>query len=212
MRELLTAVDIDLTGGEWLTSDEYSRDFAQRDARVVDRDSWKLERRQHFQEESNASWEAMRRGDWEESLRLIESRRERLLRIEQEENARGHFFHRIRIVEQPLTAYMQWELHSLRLRDECGERIRVMDVEKVTPLERRGHLPEMVVLGGQTLYEVRYTDDGIAEGAFRHTAPDIVAHYDAFLRRLHHQGEEIQAFFDREVAHLPPPSPEPRAE
>jgi hypothetical protein len=36
------------------------------------REFWKLERGQAFAEPGNASWEAFARGDWDESLRLIE--------------------------------------------------------------------------------------------------------------------------------------------
>jgi hypothetical protein len=196
---------LDLTGGETLTAAEYQHDFAQRSARITNRDSWKLERRQDFQELNSPSWDAADRGDWEESMRLIEARRERLMKIEREENARGHHFHRVRIVKKPLTPYMQWEMNSLRQRDECGEHICVLTVEKVRHLERTRRLPELVVLGGQALYEVLYTADGIHEGAVRHTDARVVAHYEGFIRDLYTDGEDIQSYFEREVAHLPPP-------
>jgi hypothetical protein len=212
MSELLAGVSLELAGGERLTRPEYKRDFAQRSARVIDRDSWKLERRQDFQEVENASWDAVVRGDWAEALRLIEARRERLLEIERERHARGHHFHRVRIVEKPLTRYVQWELNSQRQRGECGEHIRVMDVEEIRPLESARRLPELVVLGGQVLYEVLYTVEGIHEGAVRHTDSGIVARYEAFIRQLYADGEDIQSYFEREVAHLPPPPPGLRTE
>lgn len=41
-------------------------------------DSWKLERRQDFQEPGDESWVAFMRGDWAEWLRLVEAERDSL--------------------------------------------------------------------------------------------------------------------------------------
>ncbi|MFI0780624.1 DUF6879 family protein [Streptomyces sp. NPDC021212] len=102
--------------GERLTRDAYKRDFREREARIRDAASWKLERRQHFEEQGSPSRDALRRGQWEEALRLLEDRRDALRAAAQEDAQHGHTFHRVRVVEPPLTPYMQWELHSHRQR------------------------------------------------------------------------------------------------
>ncbi|MFF5114046.1 DUF6879 family protein [Streptosporangium sp. NPDC000509] len=140
--------------GEKLVREAYRRDFRQRDARIRNHDSWKFERRQHFEEQDSPSRDAFRRSDWDEALRLLDERRDDLLALTQEDERRGSFFHRVRVVETPLTPYMRWELHSLRIRAECGERIRVIGAERVEALEKTDPLPEVVILGGQTLYHV----------------------------------------------------------
>jgi hypothetical protein len=201
MTDLITFPDT----GERLTLDEYRREFWELYRGIEERDSWKLERRQDFQEHNSPSWDAARAGDWVEALRLINARSPELRAQARDEHARGHFFHRIRIVEQPLSRYMRWQLESQRQRDECGERIRVMDVTKVRPLETRGPLPELVALGGTVLYEVTYRDDGYSDGAIRHTDPATVTFYETFIRGLYAAGEDIQTYHAREVAHLPPP-------
>ncbi|MEU3567815.1 DUF6879 family protein [Kitasatospora sp. NPDC036755] len=192
--------------GEILTRDDYRRDFRERDALVRGRDSWKLERRQHFEEQGSPSWEAARRGDWDEALRLLEGRREALREIGREDVERQSFFHRIRVVEQPLTTYLQWELHSLRIRAECGERIRIVGTAVLADSEEFDQLPEIVVLGGRTLYQVRYSEKGIPAGAIRFTDPDLVRRWEGYLADLHRAGEDVLAYFDREVAHLLPPT------
>lgn len=203
----LQALDLGPAHGVRLGLGDYDRDFWPRDERAVDRDSWKLERRQDFQERDSASHDAMRRGDWNEALRLMEGGRERLAEIGREDRAKRHFFHRVRVVEKPFTPYLQWELHSLRLRDQCGiEIIRVVDAAKVRRLEASGLLPELVVLADEVLYEVRYTDEGLLDGATRYTDPDVVARGAGFLSGLYAAGEDIQSFFEREVAPLPPPT------
>ncbi|MDH6710502.1 tetratricopeptide (TPR) repeat protein [Kitasatospora sp. MAA19] len=192
--------------GESLARQDYKRDFRERDAQVRGRDSWKLERRQHFEEQSSPSWEAVLRGDWDEALRLLENRREALLEIGREDEERQSFFHRVRVVEKPLTAYLQWELHSLRIRAECGERISIVNAEALADSEEFGPLPEIVILGGRTLYQVLYSATGIPIGAIRYTDPDIVLRWENYIEDLHRTGEDVLTYFDREVARLPPPT------
>jgi hypothetical protein len=192
--------------GERLARVVYKRDFRQRDAEVRGRDSWKLERRQYFEEQGSASRDALRRGKWEESLRLLEERRGNLLAAAREDERRGSFFHRVRVVEEPLTPYLQWELHSLRLRAECGERVRTVSAETVAVSESPGLLPEVVILGSRTLYHVLYTDSGVPHGATRYTHPTTVGRWENYISRLYEAGEDVRCYFDREVAHLPPPT------
>src|SRR5690349_9293784 len=112
--------------GERLSRDTYRRDFRTRDRSLLNSDSWKLERRQHFEEQNHPGRDALRRGDWPEALRYLETRRA-AMRAEGEDDARrGSAFHRVRIVEEPLTPYVQWELHSLRQQAEYGQQVRVL--------------------------------------------------------------------------------------
>jgi hypothetical protein len=191
--------------GERLIREIYKRDFRQRDAEIRDRDSWKLERRQHFEEQGSASRDALRRGDWEESLRLLEERRDDLLASYREDESRGSFFHRVRVVEEPLTPYLQWQLHSLRQRADCGERVRVVGADMVAASENAGLLPEVVILGGRTLYQVLYTDSGVSDGAVRYTDTELIGRWESYIKQLYGAGEDVVSYFDRQVAHLPPP-------
>jgi len=199
------ALLLDAARGERLTRDAYRRDFAQRDRDVVGRSSWKFERRQHFLELSNPSWEAFRRGAWEESLALLEGRREGLLKSVQEDLERGNPFYRVRVVQEPVTPYLQWELHSLRVQAQCGRPVRVVQAEAVSPLETAVILPEVVVLGGQTLYEVLYTAEGTLDGGVRFTDTRLAQHWEGFIQELYQEGEDVIDYVDRYVAHLPPP-------
>ncbi|MFG2697696.1 DUF6879 family protein [Kitasatospora sp. NPDC048407] len=189
-----------------LTREEYRRDFRERDAEIRGRDSWKLERRQYFEEQNSPSRDALRRGDWAGALRLLEERRGALEAIGREDEERGSFFHRVRVVERPLTGYLQWELHSLRMRAECGERVRIVPAEELA--EDSGPLPEIVVLGGRTLYQVLYTATGTPDGAIRWTGPEPVDEWQEFIQSLYRRGEDVASWFAREVAPLAPPRTE----
>ncbi|MEE1786404.1 hypothetical protein PUR71_26385 [Streptomyces sp. SP17BM10] len=191
--------------GETLARQDYKRDFRERDAQVRGRDTWKLERRQHFEEQGSPSWDALLRGDWDEALRLLEARREALLELGREDEERQSFFHRVRVVEKPLTTYLHWELHSLRIRAECGERIRIVDAGALAGSERSGPLPEVVILGGSTLYRVLYSETGTPVGAIRFTDPDLILRWEDYIRDLYRTGEDVRTYFANEVARLPHP-------
>lgn len=191
--------------GERLRSADYKREFRERDTAIRDGSSWKLERLQHFEEVADPSREALRRGEWAEALRLLNGRRERLRELGAEEAERNAVFHRVRVVEEPLTPYVQWELHSLRIKAEYGERVRVLPAAAVAGAESGGRLPEVVLQDGQVLYRVLYTDAGVPDGALRFTDPGVISAWETYLEELYAAAEDVRAYFDRAVADLPPP-------
>jgi hypothetical protein len=191
--------------GEILDHAAYHKDYAEQveDLRGV---IWKLERAQTFREPGDTSWEAFMDGDWDRALRLLEADRD-AVRAEARDNARqGLRIQRVRIVEQPVTPYLQWELNALRMLAEEGFGLRTLPAEYVRTLERRGRLPEIVVLGRRVLYEVRYRDDWTPCGARRIEAPDVVQAAASEIARLYESGEPLLRFFEREIAPLPSPA------
>ncbi|MFE2440513.1 DUF6879 family protein [Streptomyces sp. NPDC059426] len=192
--------------GERLTRPAYKQDFREREEAIRDGSSWKLERRQHFEEQGSPSRDALRRGDWDEALRLLAGRRDNLAAAAQEDARRGYAFHRVRVVAKPLAPYVQWELHSQRQRAQYGQKIKVVPVEQVAASESTGPLPEVVVLGSHTLFQVLYTETGVANGAIRYTDQELVTRWENYIKALYAVGEDVLSYFDREVAHLDPPT------
>ncbi|MEW1724060.1 DUF6879 family protein [Streptomyces sp. NPDC093109] len=191
--------------GERLTSKDYKRDFRERRAAIRDGESWKLERLQHFEETNDDSREALRQGDWPAVLRLFEADRDALVRKARDEVSRGAVFHRIRVVEEPLTPYVQWELHWLRLSAECGHSVRVLPASAVAAAEGGVPLPELTLLDDRVLYRVLYTAAGQPDGAIRFTDTGTVRNWAEYLREMYAAAEDVQAYFGRAVADLPPP-------
>jgi hypothetical protein len=192
-------------GGQRLARPEYKRDFRERRSAPPHGESWKLERLQHFEEVDDESREALREGDWPKVLRLFEAERGTLLATAREESARGSVFRRVRVVEEPLTPYVQYELHWLRLNAECGHHIRVLPAAAVAASEADGLLPELTLLDGTVLYRVVYTEAGRPNGAVRYTDPGTVRGWADYLRDAYAAAEDVQSYFDRAVAPLPPP-------
>lgn len=110
--------------GVLLGADEYLDDFWP-NFRKIDDVFWKLERVQSFREPNEPSWVAMLEGDWDRSMKLVDGRSG----VAGEGEGRVERFsrRRIRIVEQPVTPYVQWEMHVLALREAAAEQVRVLD-------------------------------------------------------------------------------------
>lgn len=191
--------------GERMALPVYYADFQENFGRA--REFWKLERGQVFAEPGDASWEAFDSGDWEESLRLLAHRREDLRRYHEEVAAAGTITRRIRIVAVPVTPYLQWELHLLKIRDETGGPIRILEAAAVADLEDRGPLPEIYTMDRTVMYRAVYDAHGVLAYALRYTSQELVGRCRDFIAGLYARGEPIRSFFEREIAHLPPPVP-----
>lgn len=165
----------------------------------------KLERGQHFQERGFPSWEAFAAGDWERALSLADERREEYAREIRRASELGVTHRRLRVVEFPVTPYVQWELHVLRVRVEVGDAIKIVGARDISTIERNHPVPEVVILGNAVMYEVVYDEDGNAAGANRYTDASLIRETNAGFDALYERGEHFQDFFDREIVPLAPP-------
>jgi hypothetical protein len=167
-------------------------------------DFWKLERIQHFREPDEPSWVAMNEGDWARALALIEEKRAASKHHVTVNEHSGS--HRVRVVERPVTPYLQWEMQLLKIWVETGaQNIRVLDASAVRHLETGGPLPELVILGTTAMYEVLYDDTGTHAGGRRIDDADVIIACRQQLKDLYCKGEDLLTYFEREIAELPPP-------
>jgi hypothetical protein len=165
----------------------------------------KLERGQHFKERGFPSWEAFADGDWEGALSLAEERREDYAEELRQASRLGIKHRRLRVVEFPVTPYVQWELFVLRVRVDLGDDIKVLDARDISNIERNRPVPEVVILGDVAMYEVVYDEDGNAAGANRYTDRSLIRETNAGFDALYERGEGFHDFFDREIVTLAPP-------
>ncbi|HEU5155671.1 MAG TPA: hypothetical protein VFU43_01645 [Streptosporangiaceae bacterium] len=187
-----------------LSPESYLEDFWPHFREVKDV-LWKLERIQDFREPDEPSWLAMTEGDWERALALIEKKRGESQ--QQAKSSEGFANRRLRIVEQPVTPYLQWEMHILKIRVETGEQeIKVLDAHAVRQLEAQQPLPELLVLGTSALYEVLYDETGVLSGARRIDDLKVIDACRQELAELFDEGEDLLAYFEREIEPLPRPN------
>ena len=200
MRDLLAGA-----ASERLELDAYLADFERNFWATTEPGFWKLERQQFFKEPGNASWEAFAKGDWDESLRILEAGRDDMADYYRRTTERGFVTRRVRVVEEPVIPYLQWELQVLRMRDEFGGAVRVVDRDQVAEFERDAPLPEVYTLGSTVMYQAIYDDDGVLESARKFVDRDLVVRCQRFIQDLYEIGRPLASFFADRVAPLPPP-------
>ncbi|MFG3022546.1 DUF6879 family protein [Streptomyces sp. NPDC048254] len=164
----------------------------------------KLERGQHFKERGFASWEAFAAGNWTRALSLAEERRDDYAQELQKAARLGISHRRLRVVEFPVTPYVQWELFVLRVRVDEGDDIKVLDARNIRDIEKDRPVPEVVILGDVVMYEVVY-DDGNAAGANRFAERELIRETSSGFDALYERGEGFHEFFEREILPLDPP-------
>jgi hypothetical protein len=190
--------------GDRLTLDDYLADYESRAWNTDRTGDWKLERRQSFRELDNPSWEAAAQGDWEKATHLLQQDKDNVRKYQQKILDHGFEMNRVRVVEKPYSPYLIWELNSLLIRHEFGERIRVLSTENLHTVEKGHPLPEILVLGTEVVYRVIYDETGLPSAAIRCTLAGTVRSWAGFIRHLHDQGEDLPDFFAREIAGLRP--------
>jgi len=200
MNELLAGA-----AGQQMSLVDYLADFDRHFWRMDSLGFWKLERQQFFREPGYDTWEAFNRGDWDESLRLLDAGRAELAAEHRRIAAHGLPVRRVRVVEEPLTAYLQWELQVLRVREQYGTGIRIVRPEQVAPWEPSGPVPEICTLGSAVLYEAVYDPDGVLESAIRYDDPALVQRCQRLIAHLYAEGEPLRGYFARRVAPLSAP-------
>ncbi|MGH3848991.1 MAG: DUF6879 family protein, partial [Pseudonocardiaceae bacterium] len=169
----------------------------------------KLERLQYFREPGYPSWDSFAAGHWGEALQIMRQDRLAVEKEFAEDSRLGLNSYRVRVVELPVTPYLQWELHELKARAECGEGIRVVEPEAVARYETSTVVPELIFMGTLAMYEICYDDTGTRLGGRKFTDPELIEQCLSEVHALYDHGEDLLMFFEREIAPLPPPIIDP---
>ncbi|MFC7276043.1 DUF6879 family protein [Paractinoplanes rhizophilus] len=196
---------LDGAEGERMELDAYYADFEKNFWTINELGFWKLERQQFFKEPGYDSWEAFAKGDWDASLSLLEAGRADMAAYHRRVEEHGFVARRVRVVEEPITAYLQWELHALRIRDQCGGSVHIVGPQQVAEFEHHTALPEIYTLGTAVMYQAIYDDTGVLESALRFTDRDLILRCQRFIQDLYEAGQPLEPFFVSHVAMLPPP-------
>lgn len=146
-------------------------------------------------------------GDWDRALEFNERERDTVRAKVAEDESLGVESRRLRVVEHPVTPYLQWEMQYFRLLPEAGEDLRVVDASMVRHLEADRLLPEIVILGNRVLFEVLYDAKGTAYGARRIDDPQVIAEAGREVAEMYTAAEPLLDYFAREIAPLPAPVP-----
>jgi uncharacterized protein DUF6879 len=123
-----------LAGSVRLNLDEFSAEFSKAWLRIESR-FLKLECWQAYQEaDTNQSQEAYRRGEMDTARQLLAQEAEADRALYDDIKLRSLEFARVRLVTEPLSSYLEYELMSYNIRAGLGERIEVVVLDKDTQL------------------------------------------------------------------------------
>lgn len=139
---------------------DFRRKFREASRGVTGR-VYKLERRQTFQEPGNPSWEAFAAGDMKRALELIEEDRAAQRDFRRIFDDRAAAFYRLRVIEDPLSRYLRWELAHFRLNAEEGEKIYIVNQAMIADLDLRYDLADYTIFDRSLAFFLNYSDDGL---------------------------------------------------
>lgn len=165
----------------------------------------KLERLQNFREPGYPSWDSFAAGRWDEALHIMQRNRSAVEKEFAEDSRVGLASYRVRVVEFPITPYLQWELYELKMRAEYGEGIRVVGPEAVAHYETDAVVPELIFMETLAMYEICYDSSGTQIGGRKFTDLGLIEKCLSDVHALYTHGEDLLMFFEREIAPLPPP-------
>jgi hypothetical protein len=123
-----------LTNGRRLSLAEFQAQFSSAWAELADR-FLKLECWQAYQElESSESQDAYNRGDMVAARGLLRAEAEADRNLYLDIKERGIDYARIRLIQEPLTSYLAYELIAYEIRAAMGENIEVVRFDAATRL------------------------------------------------------------------------------
>lgn len=197
---------------EWLGWQDYRQDFQSRREGLRGAECWVLARRQQVVADSPLQ-EAISRGGGDAGPHVDQrSHSDQLSPLDRqglepqgcaETEPRGGRFRCVRVVDEPLSPGLQRELRSLRVQARGDLGVRVVPASALGGLEIRAALPEVVVLGQRTVYELVHGADGLPVGAYRRIDVDCARNWSEFLFQCYTIGEDVRAYTDRRVGDLP---------
>lgn len=146
------------SGGRYLSLEEYEALFLEILPRSVE--FFKTESRQSFMEPQNDSLQAFMSGEFSQSLSILRAQALEADPLLDRAGAGSISATRLRLVETPLSRYLEWELVPLAIRDVRGERTLLV----VREVDGHANFGELVALD-RHLFSVDYDGDGLARGA-----------------------------------------------
>lgn len=184
-----------LADATWLDLDAFGSAFVSNWARIQTR-FLKLECWQSYREaDTNESQAAYDRGDVEAARRLLEREAEADRPLYEDVRRRGIEYARVRLVQEPLTPYLEYELLSYRIRAELGERIEVVRCGPELRLPDQEHFDFLLFDQRVALIHDYGTDEvGAQAGGWLTHGPAALAGLEEMISRLRQQAAPLARY------------------
>jgi hypothetical protein len=156
-----------------LDLEEFGSWFAEAWSQVQSR-FLKLECWQTYQErEINKSQDAYNKGHVDKARELLRQEAEADRPLYEGVRARGLDYARIRLVQEPLTPYLEYELMAYRVRDDMGETIEIVRCGRELSLPNDEYF-DFLLFDRHTALIHDYGDEGLQSGGWLTTDSDVI--------------------------------------
>ncbi|WP_433239313.1 DUF6879 family protein [Streptosporangium sp. CA-135522] len=126
----------------------------------------KIECRQSYRErEVTTSQAAHERGDVQETQRLLRQESETERSLYEDVERKGIDYARIRLTQEPLTPYLDYELIAYRIRSEIGENIEIVRCASSMQLPDKEHF-DFLLFDRHTALIHNYGEIGLQSGGW----------------------------------------------
>ncbi|MFC4529342.1 DUF6879 family protein [Sphaerisporangium dianthi] len=178
-----------------LTLDEFARQFSGEWARI----EWrflKLECWQAYQElDINRSQEAYRQGDVDRAVELLREEAETDRRLYDDIRSRGIEYSRIRLVQEPLTAYLHYELLAYRIRASLGEVIEVVRCDTTLSLPNEDFF-DFLLFDRHAALIHDYGDAASQTGGWLTHDPEVLASLESTAVKMRQAAVPLEQFLE----------------
>lgn len=190
-----------LSGSTRLDLDGFGAAFASAWARTGSR-FLKLECWQTYREAAaNESQAAYGRGDVEAAHTLLRREAEADRPLYEDVERRGLEYARVRLVKEPRSPYLDYELLSYRIRADMGENIEIVRWEPAGRLPDERHFDFLLFDRHTALVHDYGTDEaGWQTGGWLTHEPDVIAELDKTISVLRREALSLQRYLDKAAA------------
>lgn len=176
-----------------LDLDEFGSRFADAWSRLQFR-FLKLECRQTYQERAtNKSQDAYNKGEVDKARELLRQEAEADRSLYKDVQTRGLDYARIRLIQEPLTAYLEYELMAYRIREDMGEIIEVVRCAGELDLPNDKYF-DFLLFDRHTALVHDYGDEGLQSGGWLTTDSDVIASLERAAIDLRHSAVPLRKF------------------
>ncbi|MDN3351877.1 DUF6879 family protein [Actinomadura sp. DC4] len=156
----------------------------------------KLECWQAYREsEASQSQAAYERGDIETARRLLQREAEADRSLYEEVDRRRLEYARVRLVQEPLSSYLGYELLSYRIRADMGERIEVVRCDPALRLPDERHF-DFLLFDRHTalIHDYGAGDVGLQTGGWLTHDRDAIAGLEGTISKLRRSAVPLQQY------------------
>jgi hypothetical protein len=178
-----------------LDLDEFGTAFASAWSRIGSR-FLKLECWQAYREaETSRSQTVYERGDIDTARDLLQREAEADRPLYEDIDQRHLEYARVRLVQDPLSAYLEYELLSYRIRADMGENIEVVHCDPALRLPDERHF-DFLLFDRHTalIHDYGTGEVGLQTGGWLTHQPDVIAGLEETISRLRRDAMPLQQY------------------